>query len=496
MNFNPHSTIRYEVKTPFPLYMRKEILHFVSNDRMRYQPEFYSFFLSLQPVYSIYRSYNSITESMSADTTTSPKQKGGWWSLSPLAVFLCLYLITSLLVNDFYKVPITVAFLLSSCYAIAITRGLKLEQRVYQFSVGAGNKNILLMIWIFVLAGAFAQSAKQMGAIDATVNLTLHILPDNLLLAGIFIAACFISLSIGTSVGTIVALTPVAVGLAEKTGIDLPYMVAIVVGGSFFGDNLSFISDTTIASTKTQDCVMRDKFKVNFMIVVPAALIVLGIYIFQGLSLSAAPQIQEIEWIKVIPYLIVLGTAIAGMNVMSVLLLGIFSTGIIGLFTGMGFFDWFGAMGTGITGMGELIIITLLAGGMLETIRYNGGIDFIIARLTRHVTGKRGAELSIAALVSVANLCTANNTIAIITTGPIAKDIAKRFHLDRRKTASILDTFSCLIQGIIPYGAQMLIAAGLAGISPLGIIGNLYYPFCMGACAILAILIRYPRRYS
>ena len=433
---------------------------------------------------------------MSADTTTSPKQKGGWWSLSPLAVFLCLYLITSLLVNDFYKVPITVAFLLSSCYAIAITQGLKLEQRVYQFSVGAGNKNILLMIWIFVLAGAFAQSAKQMGAIDATVNLTLHILPDNLLLAGIFIAACFISLSIGTSVGTIVALTPVAVGLAEKTGIDLPYMVAIVVGGSFFGDNLSFISDTTIASTKTQDCVMRDKFKVNFMIVVPAALIVLGIYIFQGLSLSAAPQIQEIEWIKVIPYLIVLGTAIAGMNVMSVLLLGIFSTGIIGLFTGMGFFDWFGAMGTGITGMGELIIITLLAGGMLETIRYNGGIDFIIARLTRHVTGKRGAELSIAALVSVANLCTANNTIAIITTGPIAKDIAKRFHLDRRKTASILDTFSCLIQGIIPYGAQMLIAAGLAGISPLGIIGNLYYPFCMGACAILAILIRYPRRYS
>ena len=413
-----------------------------------------------------------------------------------MAVFLCLYLITSLLVNDFYKVPITVAFLLSSCYAIAITRGLKLEQRVYQFSVGAGNKNILLMIWIFVLAGAFAQSAKQMGAIDATVNLTLHILPDNLLLAGIFIAACFISLSIGTSVGTIVALTPVAVGLAEKTGIDLPYMVAIVVGGSFFGDNLSFISDTTIASTKTQDCVMRDKFKVNFMIVVPAALIVLGIYIFQGLSLSAAPQIQEIEWIKVIPYLIVLGTAIAGMNVMSVLLLGIFSTGIIGLFTGMGFFDWFGAMGTGITGMGELIIITLLAGGMLETIRYNGGIDFIITRLTRHVTGKRGAELSIAALVSVANLCTANNTIAIITTGPIAKDIAKRFHLDRRKTASILDTFSCLIQGIIPYGAQMLIAAGLAGISPLGIIGNLYYPFCMGACAILAILIRYPRRYS
>ena len=425
------------------------------------------------------------------------KHISGWWALSPLFVFLCLYLVTSIIVNDFYKVPITVAFLVSSCYAIAITRGLKLDQRVYQFSVGASNKNIMLMIWIFILAGAFAQSAKEMGAIDATVNLTLHILPDNLLLAGIFIASCFISLSIGTSVGTIVALTPVATGLALKTGIDLPFMVAIVVGGSFFGDNLSFISDTTIASTKTQGCVMRDKFRVNSMIVVPAALIVLIIYIVQGLSITAPPQVQEIEWLKVIPYLVVLGTAIAGINVMIVLLLGIISTAIIGLATGsFGIFDWFGAMGNGITGMGELIIITLLAGGMLETIRYNGGIDFIIGKLTRHVNGKRGAELSIAALVSIANLCTANNTIAIITTGPIAKDIAGKFNLDRRKTASILDTFSCFIQGIIPYGAQLLMAAGLAKISPISIVGNLYYPFTMGTFALLAILSRYPRRYS
>ena len=425
------------------------------------------------------------------------KHISGWWALSPLFVFLCLYLITSIIVNDFYKVPITVAFLVSSCYAIAITRGLKLDQRVYQFSVGASNKNIMLMIWIFILAGAFAQSAKEMGAIDATVNLTLHILPDNLLLAGIFIASCFISLSIGTSVGTIVALTPVATGLALKTGIDLPFMVAIVVGGSFFGDNLSFISDTTIASTKTQGCVMRDKFSVNSMIVVPAALIVLIIYIVQGLSITAPPQVQEIEWLKVIPYLVVLGTAIAGINVMIVLLLGIISTAIIGLATGsFGIFDWFGAMGNGITGMGELIIITLLAGGMLETIRYNGGIDFIIGKLTHHVNGKRGAELSIAALVSIANLCTANNTIAIITTGPIAKDIAGRFNLDRRKTASILDTFSCFIQGIIPYGAQLLMAAGLAKISPISIVGKLYYPFTMGTFALLAILFRYPRRYS
>ena len=423
-------------------------------------------------------------------------RRGSWWALSPLVVFLCLYLVTSLLMNDFYKMPITVAFLFSSCYAVAITRGLKLEERIYHFSAGASNKNILMMIWIFVLAGAFAQSAKQMGAIDATVNLTLHILPDNLLLAGIFLAACFISLSIGTSVGTIVALTPVAVGLAEKTGVDLAYMTAIVVGGSFFGDNLSFISDTTIASTRTQDCVMTDKFRVNCLIVVPAAIVVLGLYVYQGLSITAPPQTEAIEWLKVLPYLIVLGTAVAGVNVMLVLMLGIVSTGLIGFLTGMSFFDWFGAMGSGITDMGELIIITLLAGGMLELIRYNGGIDFIIARLTRHVSGKRGAELSIAALVSIANLCTANNTIAIITTGPIARDIAQRFHLDRRKTASILDTFSCLTQGLIPYGAQMLIAAGLASISPLDIIGNLYYPFCMGTFALLAILFRYPKKYS
>lgn len=427
----------------------------------------------------------------------SPVKLSGWLALSPLFVFLCLYLLTSIIVNDFYKVPIAVAFLLSSCYAIAITRGVKLDQRIYQFSLGASNKNIMLMVWIFILAGAFAHSAKEMGAIDATVNLTLHILPDNLLLAGIFIAACFISLSIGTSVGTIVALTPVAVGLAEKTGIELPFMVAIVVGGSFFGDNLSFISDTTIASTKTQGCLMRDKFRVNSQIVVPAAIIVLGVYIVQGFSVTAPTQMQEIEWVKVIPYLIVLGTAIAGMNVMLVLLLGIASTAIIGLATGsFGVFEWFGAVGNGIAGMGDLIIITLLAGGMLEIIRYNGGIEFIIHKLTQHVSGKRGAELSIAALVSIANLCTANNTIAIITTGPIARDIANKYQLDRRKTASILDTFSCFIQGIIPYGAQLLMAAGLAGISPISIIGNLYYPFTMGSLALLAILFRYPRRYS
>ena len=425
------------------------------------------------------------------------KRKPGLWTLSPLLVFLCLYMVTSLIVNDFYKVPITVAFIVSSVYALAITRGIKLEERIRRFSEGAAHRNILLMIWIFILAGAFAQSAKAMGAIDATVNLTLHLLPGNLLLAGIFVAACFISLSVGTSVGTIVALTPVAVGLAGQTGVPLAYMVAIVVGGAFFGDNLSFISDTTIAATKTQGCDMRDKFRVNSLTVVPAAVAVLLIYIFAGHDVTEPAQLPPVEWIKVVPYLAVLVLAVAGMNVMLVLLIGILATGIIGLTTGtISVFDWFGAMGTGITGMGELIIITLLAGGMLELIRYNGGFEYIIGRLTRHVKGKRGAELSVAGLVSLTNLCTANNTIAIITVGPIAKAISDRFGLDGRKTASILDTFSCFVQGIIPYGAQMLMAAGLAAISPIEIIGSLYYPFMMGAFALLAILFRYPKKYS
>lgn len=423
--------------------------------------------------------------------------KPNGWALMPLVVFLCLYLVTSLIVNDFYKVPITVAFLVASVYAVATTKGLSLNDRILQYSSGAANKNIMLMLWIFILAGAFAQSAKAMGAIDATVNLTLLLLPDNLLLAGIFLASCFISLSIGTSVGTIVALTPVTAGIAMKTDVSLPFMTALVIGGAFFGDNLSFISDTTIAATRTQGCVMRDKFRVNFLIAVPAALLVFIYYIIYGTQVESASEIHAIEWGKVIPYLIVLGTAIAGMNVTLVLLLGVLSTGIIGCIYGsFDLFGWFASMGEGITGMGELIIITLMAGGMLELIRFNGGVDYILHHLTRHVSNKRGAELSIAALVSLANFCTANNTIAIITVGPLANNIAEQFRVDKRKSASILDTFSCVVQGLIPYGAQMLIAAELTKLSPISIIGYLYYPIILGIVALLSILLRYPKRYS
>ena len=423
--------------------------------------------------------------------------KKGLIALSPLAVFIVLYLVTSIVAGDFYKVPITVAFMVASVYAVIVTGGLPLNKRIGTFSRGAGTEQMMLMLWIFVLAGAFANSARTMGAIDATVNLALTLLPGNMLLAGLFVAACFISLSVGTSVGTIVALTPIAAGVAEQTGTSIPLMTAVIVGGSLFGDNLSFISDTTIVATSTQGCRLSDKFRVNSFIVVPAAILVLIIYIFIGSNIQSPQHIAEVEYAKVIPYIVVLLTAVIGMNVMAVLIIGILLTGIIGICCGdFNVFGWFGSMGEGITGMGELIIITMMAGGLLELIKANGGIDFIIERMTLHIQGKRGAELAIGALVAIVDVCTANNTVSILTVGGIAKQIGDKYGVDNRKCASILDTYSCMMQGLIPYGAQLLMAAGLAKINPISIVPYLIYPIAIGIAATLSILLRYPRRYS
>ena len=423
--------------------------------------------------------------------------KKGIIALSPIVVFILFYLVTSIVAGDFYKIPITVAFMVSSIYAIAVFTGKPLMHRIDSYSRGAATEQMMLMIWIFVLAGAFAHSAKQMGSIDATVNLALSLLPPQMIFAGMFLAACFISLSIGTSVGTIAALTPIAVGLAQETGADLAMMTAIIVGGSFFGDNLSFISDTTIMATQTQGCRLSDKFRVNAFIVMPAALMILVVYYFLGQDTIAPQQIPAVEWVKVIPYLTVLVTAVCGMNVMAVLTIGIALCGVIGMYTGaFDIYGWYGAMGDGIMSMGELIIVTMMAGGMLELIKQQGGIDFIINMLTRRVSSKRGAELSIATLVSLVDVCTANNTVAILTVGDIAKQIGDRYGVDNKKCASILDTFSCTVQGLIPYGAQLLIAAGLASVNPVAILPYLYYPFALGIVAILSILLRYPKRYS
>ena len=417
-------------------------------------------------------------------------------ALSPLIVFLVLYLVTSIIAQDFYKVPIAVAFLVSATYALLTVRGT-MNERIKIFAKGAGNSTMVLMLAIFVLAGAFAASAKTMGAVDATVNLALKYLPEQAILPGIFLASCFISLSIGTSCGTIAALTPLAVGIAQQSGISTPMMIGLVVGGTYFGDNLSFISDTTIVATQTQGCSMKDKFRVNISIVAPVALVMLIVYFFLGENVSTPAEVGEANFWLVLPYLAVVILAICGVNVLLSLGIGIFLTGIIGMVMGTyDVFGWFAAMNEGMMGMSELIIVTILAGGMLEIIRHNGGIELIIKALTRNIQSKRAGEMSIAALTCLVNVCTANNTVAIITTGPISKDIAQRFRIDPRKSASILDTASCFTQRLLPYVAQVLIAAGLSEVNPIAIIPNLYYPMLIGVALILAILVRYPRKYS
>jgi len=439
-------------------------------------------------------------------------KKRGLLALTPILVFLGVYLVTSILIKDFYKVPVASAFLLASVYAVLISRG-PLGKRISIFSEGAGNSKVLLMVWIFILAGAFAQTAKDIGAIEATVNLTLRVIPGSMLFAGLFFTACFISMSVGTSVGTIVALVPIATGIAQETGFSEAFMAAIIVGGAFFGDNLSFISDTTIAATKAMECAMKDKFKANIRIVAPAVLVVFIIYIVKGIGVDVAVEPGAAEPLKLLPYLLVLVLALAGMDVLLILSLGIGVNLLIGLVTGsIGWADWLSSIGEGIGGMGSLIIVTLLAGGMMALIRAGGGLDWLVGALTRRLASpaapgfdqqslpavtrgqKRGAELSIAALVSLANLCTANNTIAIITVGGIAKDVSDRFGLDRKRVASILDTFSCFVQGLIPYGAQLLMASGLAGVGAAAIIRYLYYPFALGLVALAAIFIPFRRR--
>ena len=413
----------------------------------------------------------------------------GLLALSPIVVFLVVYLVSSLLAGDFYRVPVSSAFLVASVYAIAITPG-KLSRRVNIFSESAGHWNIMLMVWIFMLAGAFAGSAKEIGSIEATVNFTLHIIPSHFLLAGLFLTACFVSLAIGTSVGTIVALVPIASGIAQETGMSQAMMTALVVGGSFFGDNLSFISDTTIAATRAVGCAMHEKFRANLMIVLPAVIVVAGYYIFKGFSIETMSDVHPIEWLKLLPYVSVIVLALFGMDVTLVLVIGLVLNALVGFCTGtLDWFSWLGSMGQGIAGMGDLIIVTLLAGGMLGIIRYNGGLSFIMKTVMSRANGRRGAEFSIGLLTVLANLCTANNTIAIITVGGIVNDISDKFEIPKRRAASLMDIFSCFVQGIIPYGAQLLMAAGLTGLATTQIIPYLYYPFAVGVCVVVSILI-------
>jgi Na+/H+ antiporter NhaC len=436
-------------------------------------------------------------------TTTSDTNQhaaANGWALLPLAVFFALYLITFAFTGDLSRMPVSVAFLLTAASALLFSKG-NVSQRMSVFCKGAANETVLFMVVIFILAGAFAASARAMGAVDATVQITLRFLPHNMIPAGIFLAACFISMAMGTSCGTIAALTPIAAGLSAETGMSLPAMIGIVVGGAMFGDNLSFISDTTIVATRTQGVRMRDKFIVNLRIVLPAAILATLLYLRQGFGLDGATAAAagDPDWIKVVPYVVVLAAALAGVNVTTVLLAGFILSGLTGLWAG-GFtvWEWAEATHTGIVGdMGELIVVSLMAGGLFEVIRRNGGIAWLTHRLMRNIRSRRKAEGSLAALTVFTNLCTANNTIALIIAGPIARNIGAEYRIDGRRIASLLDTFSCFTQGILPYGAQLLIASGLAGgIAPLEIVPYLYYPFLTGLASVLAILFRYPRRYA
>lgn len=430
-------------------------------------------------------------------TNRTINHKNGLRAISPLVLFVIVYFTSSIIAGDFYKMPITVSFLIASIYAMAISGKKPLKERIDIFCTGAGEKNIMLMVCIFILAGAFANSAKDAGCIDSTVNFALSVLPDGMVMPGLFIAACFISLSIGTSVGTIVALTPIAAGLANATGGSIPMLVATVVGGSFFGDNLSFISDTTIVATNTQRCKQSDKFKVNAYTTVPAAIIVMATYAVIGKSTTAPSDIPEYNIALIIPYLLVIATALYGINVLAVLTLGILATGIAGFtYHKFDFFGWCHSLGNGITSMGDLIAVTMLAGGLLKTISDNGALEYIIRLLISKIKSRRSCEFTIAMLVSMVNVCTANNTVAILTVGSISKEIGDRYGVDSRKSASILDTFSCCVQSILPYGAQILMATGLAAVSPMDIVSRLYYPFVLFAVSILAIFFRYPKKYS
>ena len=423
----------------------------------------------------------------------------GLLALSPLGIFLLLYLFLSLVADDFYAVPLTVAFLAASLYSLFIMRGLSIGQRFEQLTAGAASPSVMQMLWIFILAGAFAATAKQMGAIDATIQLALKIVPPDFIMSSLFLAACFISLATGTSVGTIAALAPIAGNMATQTGSNAAMMVGIVVGGAYFGDNLSFISDTTIVATQTQGCKMRDKFSANVWIAVPAAFICLALYSCLPATGMEPELTSGVSYFSIIPYIYIIVAALSGMNVMLVLASATILAGIIGISLGaLTPFDWLRAMNEGIMGMSELIIVTLLAAGLMQVIRYAGGIDWLMQLFNSRGGSRKKAELSMASLVMLTDFCTANNTIAILSVGPLAKHLAKRYGIEPKRAASILDTFSCLAQGIIPYGAQILIASGLSAVAPLDIIPYLYYPYILGAIALLYIIFsplpRFKRR--
>ena len=421
-------------------------------------------------------------------------------ALIPFFVFIVFYLGLSIWAHDFYKVPMPTAFLVASAAALVLDHKRPLSEKVEIYARGMGEPNIMIMCLIFILAGAFASTAKGMGAVDGAVAIARAVVPDSLMLLGMFLVSSFISLAVGTSCGTIAALTPIAAGLAGGLSIPPAILLGAIVGGAMFGDNLSMISDTTIAATRTQNIPMRDKFRQNILIVLPAVAVTSAIYLFCGGSAQAAAgeTAQSVTWahaFAVLPYVLILVFALLGWNVMLLLFAGTIMAGVIGIINGA--FDFWGMLdlvGQGTLGMSETLIVAILAGGLLQTIRRNGGIGYLMEKIRKPVRSTRGCEFGVLLLVSVINLFTANNTVAIVIAGPIARELSEQYRCSAKRIASILDTGSCVVQGMIPYGAQILIAAGVAqtsklDVSSLSLVGSLYYPMILGVCLIAAIAI-------
>ena len=428
-----------------------------------------------------------------------PEREPHFKALIPFGVFIVFYVGLSLWAKDFYSVPMPVAFLIASASALLLDRYRTLEAKIEIYAKGMGDNNIMIMCLIFILAGAFASTAKAMGAVDATVLIARNLIPGNWLLCGFFLISCFISLAIGTSCGTIAAITPIAAGLVKSLGIQPELMIGAVIGGAMFGDNMSMISDTTIAATRTQGVAMRDKFLMNLKMIFPGAAAAIILYWIRGRGVAAGGVMENISWkqiISIIPYIAILAGALAGANVMALLFLGTVTAAAIGLCTGsLTFWTVLSEAGKGTLGMSETLIVAILAGGLLKVIQYNGGIKYLLQKIEKAVSGQRGCEIGVVCLVGAVNLFTANNTVAIVIAGPIAKLLSDKFHCDPRRIASILDTMSCVVQGIIPYGAQILIATGVARsagvtVPSLALIFSLYYPLFLAVSLLFSIFIK------
>ncbi len=422
-------------------------------------------------------------------------KKGNAWALIPLIIFVGMFLGVGIITGDFTTMPLNVAILVATIVGLVLNRKESFQKKVEIFTKGAGHSNIILMMLIFLLAGAFSQTTEDMGGVKSTVNLGLSLIPENLIIVGLFVICMFVSLSMGTSVGTVAAIAPVGFGLSQATDVSAAITMATVVGGAMFGDNLSMISDTTIAAVRTQKTKMSDKFKVNIKIVLPGAIFTVIVlwFLTNGAQIDASKS-YDYDLIKVVPYLFILILALFGVNVIIVLIGGIILSAIIGLFYGT--FDWIGLLSSiskGIIGMEDIAIIALLIGGLVALIQHNGGITWLLNFVRNRVKSKRGAELGIAGLVSVADISTANNTISILMAGSLAKDISDEYGVDPRKSASILDMFASCFQGLLPYSPQLIAAAGVASISPFELVPYAIYPMILGICGLIAIAFRLPR---